>query len=182
MNNTPVDPKKLKHVSQNSQTTGLIVELFVGNSYNTLSMQSGVHVFVDNRTLRVNSLLGFGAPLGMYTYVALEKKVIQSLPYPYSNCVKDVSSKDGYGSRLFQALIAANYSYNQENCYNLYIQEQVIETCGCFYTIFMNVDSNAEPCLGTERYKCVSNVTRNLAMSDFKAKIQNECPLECDGE
>jgi hypothetical protein len=170
---------KLKSTSQNSEATGLIVEVFAGNSYNTASMQSGVHVFMGNNTVRINSLLGFTAPTAAYTYVAIQKTVTETLSKPYSDCVEDVTSINGYNSDLFRTLILANYSYNQENCYNLYVQRNIIDKCGCYYTVFMNIDNHPTACVGIENFKCLINANRILYADDYKSKIQDICPLEC---
>ncbi len=112
----------LRTISQISQATGLIVEIFVGNELNTLSSFSGVQVFINNNSVRVNTLVGFGAAPGTYNYIELGKTVTELLPKPYNDCVEYTTSINGYNSDLFRALIQANYSYNQENCYNVYLQ------------------------------------------------------------
>jgi hypothetical protein len=95
------------------------VEVFVGNEFNTLSSFSGVHVFINNKTIRVNPLVGFAAQPGDYNYIALGKTVTELLPKPCNDCVEDTTSIDGYESDHFRSIIQANYSYNQENCFNL---------------------------------------------------------------
>jgi hypothetical protein len=177
-----MDGSKTKHLrtaSQTSQSTGLIVEVFVGNSFNTLSSFSGIHVFINNNSVRVNSVLGFGAAPGTYNYIALGKTVIELLPYPYNDCVEDTTSIDGYDSDHFRSIIQANYSYNQENCYNVYLQSQIILGCKCYFTVFMNYNNYQNPCTGVEDFRCLIDVVRSFVKKDFKATIQDICPLEC---
>jgi hypothetical protein len=121
---------RLESVSQNSQGTGLIVELFVGNELNTLSSYSGVHIFINNNSVRVNSLLGFGAEPGTFSYVAINKKVTELLPHPYNDCVEDFRSIDGNDSDLFRVIVNSSFSYKQETCYSVYQQKNITTTCG----------------------------------------------------
>jgi hypothetical protein len=171
--------QKLRTISQISQAAGLIVELFVGNSLNTIGSFTGVHVFINNNSVRVSSLVGFGAAPGTYNYIALGKTVTDLLPSPYNNCVEDVKSIDGHDSEFFRTLVNANYSYNQENCYLVYLQSQIIPTCGCYYTVFMNYKNFQKPCTGVAEFQCVTDTIRSFISRDYKAKIHDLCPLEC---
>ncbi len=171
---------RLQTVSQNSQSTGLIVELFVGNNFNFLGSVSGVHVFINNNSVRVNSLLGFGAAPGVYTYVAMRKTVTELLPYPYNDCVEDVGSINGYNSDLFRSIVMSNFSYNQETCYSVYQQTQITQNCKCYYTLLINAYNYPRPCTSVNEYRCTMVVFRRLILNDFKAKLKKECPLECD--
>jgi hypothetical protein len=171
--------KNLRTISQISQMAGLMVEIIVGNQFNTLSSFTGVHVFINNNSVRVNSLIGFGAAPGTYNYIELGKTVTELLPKPYNDCVEDTTSINGFDSDLFRALINANYSYSQENCYYVYLQSQIISGCDCYYTVYMNYNNFRKPCKSVVDLRCAIDVVRSFVGKDFKVTIQNICPLEC---
>jgi hypothetical protein len=112
---------ELKTATQTGILGGIIVEIFVASmdNQNALSNQKGVHIFIGNNTVVLDPLAGIKASVGTSNFIGLQKSVHQQLSKPYSNCIEDVNSPNGYDSKYFRQLIALNYSYTQEACFNM---------------------------------------------------------------
>ena len=78
-------------------------------------------------------------------------------------------------------------TYRQQDCFNLYIQQLIIETCNCSYSGFdtppltsnrSNITTNTtRPCLTINDYICYTN---QFYLFDPVACASQSCPLECN--
>lgn len=120
-NGTPRN--RTRTVTQTGITAGLLLELFVPELDNQalFSRTNGVRFLINDMKGYVGALQGVMAPVGFNTHFALHKTVLTKLPAPYSQCIQNTKDAHGYGSELYQTMIAKNYTYNQADCFNIYV-------------------------------------------------------------
>jgi hypothetical protein len=126
---------------------------------------------------KVNSARGPRLSPGFTTYIGIDKTESSFLPSPYSDCVKNTSSLHGSDSPIFKLLVGAGYTYTQETCNNLYIQLKVVEKCGCFSTIVMNINASTRACSSIADNACFLQTADQLFRSNYKAYTQELCNL-----
>jgi hypothetical protein len=181
--NTGRYPNKTKYSVLNSTQVGidggLSLELHmpVNGLQNSLSTSSGAQIFMNTNNAYINSGKGIRLSPGFSTFIGMERTISTNLPSPYSECIQATNSINGYDSYLFKSLVAANYTYNRENCANLYIQTVSIDKCGCYSTVGLNVNASARACATIVDNKCFTKVFQDLIKSNYKSSIQDLCKL-----
>ena len=64
-----------------------------------------------------------------FSYIQIERDLIQKLSKPYNQCVKQDTSE--YVSKLFQYFIQNNKTYLQKDCLDLCIDQLIKQKCNC---------------------------------------------------
>jgi hypothetical protein len=138
--------------------------------------QNGMVVFVHNSSFKPSPSDGVYVDLGKLTSIGVKRKFTQNYPWPYSDC-RDLTT---YSSLLHDFLVnALNRTYRQQDCFELCIQEQIIDKCGCYALQYPNLNfkNNQQPCLNLSSYYCID--TQANTFDALKCQTR-ECPLECD--
>ena len=163
---------ELKNIEK--QGIGLQVTLgpIVNKNQYVSSWNNGMVVFVHNSSFGLSSSEGVYVELGKSTYISVERTFTQKYPFPYSDCV-DFSS---FKSTLYDFMIEANRTYRQQDCFDLCIQQKIIDYCKCYFTGYDNLNTTIRPCLNLTEYYCL--ITQYLSF-EVKECQQNNCPLEC---
>lgn len=106
--------KDLKTVNQPGYDSGLILELFSGQSENLMSqINSGMTISIDNYRSQVIYYRFTDLSSGTFTSILMEKKIDNMMPSPYSSC----SDKPIANKILTTEIERLNLSYSQEFCY-----------------------------------------------------------------
>ena len=70
-----------------------------------------------------------------------------------------------------------NQTYKQEECFNLCIQQTVIDKCKCYDLNYQNLSTNVRPCRTLDDFDCLED---QWQMFDVDKCIESSCPLECN--
>ena len=151
----------------------------INNNMDTQTLPSGMIVFVHNASLRPLKFDGVFIETGKKTFISVKRTFVSNSPFPYTDC-QDLTS---YSSPFYDFIINSNpYSkYRQQDCFNLCIQESIIEQCNCSYSGFDNPyygsNSSVQACINWNDYKCF---TKQLNAFDPVECASKSCPLECE--
>ena len=169
----------IKNTSRSDQAKGLNVFFYLTNF--TFSTPHILSVFIQNQStifrtdnpFNINS--GILIPAGL-TYIKIERNFIEKLPNPYNDCVKQETKE--YVSHLFQYFIKNNKTYSQKDCFDLCIEEIMMNKCNCSEDLgllsrcFSNLIA----------LECIGNLF--FAYRDKSLKLPESCslncPIECD--
>jgi hypothetical protein len=110
---------------------------------------------------------------GESTVISIRKKLIKKYPYPYSECIDLTSFK----SDLYDYMMQLNQTYRQEECFNLCIQQTVIDKCKCYDLNYQNLSTSLRPCLTLDDFDCLEDQWQKF---DVDKCIESSCPLECN--
>ena len=113
---------------------------------------------------------------GEESYISIKRKFIKHVPSPHTEC-QDLAS---YSSDLYDFIIKSNRTYRQKDCFDLCMQQLVIEKCGCYFTAFDNPNifqNQTRPCLTVNDSFCMSNPVYQF---DTVKCASEYCPLECE--
>jgi hypothetical protein len=171
--------RQIKTVNKPGKLNGFHLELFVGNPthINSLAFSTGVHLFIQNQSSRINTNLGMNVATGFSTDIVLSKTVHKRLPYPYSKCQNNFNSFD---SELYRVIIESGHLYTQPECFNLCIQQQIIQKCKCYDT---NIPPlyDVRPCSTFRDLGCLNFMLVFLNfINELKKTCEAKCPLECE--
>jgi hypothetical protein len=176
MSNTQI-PLKQATLQGSAQYHGYYIIFYplINQNRFMTSWQNGMIVFVHNSSyLKPSPSEGVYVDLGKVTSIAVRRKFTEKFPSPYSECL-DLTS---YSSRLYDYLVKTlNQAYRQKDCFELCIQERIIEQCGCYSLEYPNLSLQVRPCLNLSSYYCID--TQANAFDAVKCQTR-ECPLECD--
>lgn len=174
----------IKVVNLQGTDLGLKLELYLGLDKANLTRfitNSGARIIVHNQsTIPVVDSEGIDAATGFQNNIAIKKYFEHKLPYPYSNCIKNVKSKDAYNSRLYRAMFnELNMTlYRQKICLKLCLQDFIIKKCNCSDGSLPNIYQNVTICQNLETIKCMIDARDKYFSSGSVAC--DECPLSCD--
>ena len=90
-----------------------------------------------------------------------------------------MNSIDSFGSSYFKTVFKSNQTYTQKDCFNLCLQDTLIQRCGCYSAQFNPLNSTVQ-CLNAVQVVCVIKTTKEYYNSDFSLKCSKYCPLECE--
>ena len=140
------------------------------NQYVT-SDSTGIVIFIhQDKYLPQSSDALFLQP-GRNGFIPVKKTVTNNYPSPFSECT-DLTS---YSSSLYTSTLSLYGGvYRQQDCFNLFNQQNIINKCGCYYTAYPML-TQASPCLDVASYECI-----NEQLNDFSdEEASKQCPLEC---
>jgi hypothetical protein len=123
-----------------------------------------------------DSKLGIDIPLGN-TQIKIEREYYQKLSKPYNDCIKQDTLD--YISYLFQYFKQKNQTYKQIDCFDLCINEIIMNNCNITefkIDLLQNYfnDINTALCLRDYYFQFIN---KQIQMPD---KCFNLCPIECD--
>ena len=152
----------------------------INYNMDTQTLPSGMIVFVHNASMRPLKSDGVFIETGKKTFISVKRTFVSNSPFPYTDC-QDLTT---YSSPLYNFIInSKQYSkYRQQDCFNLCIQESIIEQCNCSYSGFDNPyygssNSSIQACINWSDYKCF---TKQLNTFDPVECASQSCPLECE--
>ena len=135
------------------------------------SYSDGLAIFIHNQSLLPLTSSAIGVKTGEETNIALGRTFTYNSPKPYTEC-DDMSS---FQSELYNLLMQTNFYYRQHECFNLCMQRNIINACGCYWTRYTRM-YGAQPCLNLTQLECV--LSEQNAFDE--EKCISDCPLECD--
>ena len=152
----------------------LIGPLVNANKYPTADA-TGLIIFVHNSSHEPTSSDGVYVQTGKQTNIVLRKTVTHNYPAPYSKCIR----LDTYSSRLYDYMLSLKQTYRQQDCFNLCLQKNIIEQCGCFYTKFPQLVNETQACSNLTHLECIVAQAGTFKGEDT-IECEAECPLECE--
>lgn len=174
----------IKRINEAGSDQSLKLELFLGYdlTQSQYILNSGARVVVHNQSVRpIISNEGMDIPSGFQTNIGLKRSFFHKLDAPFSTCVKNSKSPDGYNSYFFKAIFnKLNMKiYRQKVCLRLCLQEFILEKCKCLDGSLPNIYQNVTICQNISSLECVSN-SRGDYFTSISASSCVQCPLECD--
>jgi hypothetical protein len=124
-----------------------------------------------------DSKLGIDIPLGN-TQIKIDREYYQNLAEPYNNCIKQDTSE--YISFLFQYFKKINKTYKQIDCFDLCINEIMMNTCNISASFKLDSfqdyfnDMNTALCLRGYYFQFMNKQIQ------LPHKCLSLCPIECD--
>jgi hypothetical protein len=133
----------------------------------------GMRVFIHNRKIQPRwSADGVAVKPGELSMIEVKRTFVSNYPSPYSECT-DLKS---YSSLLYDFIKRSNRTYRQKDCFDLCIQLETINKCGCFSPNFDNPLSDTRPCLTVDESDCYTRIYLNFDPANCTLDF---CPLEC---
>ena len=158
------------------------LKLYVGDPtvdlYTTYS--SGIFVSIHNKSIAPftrGDVIKVGT--GSDTDIIVNRNFISKLPARYGNCLDDTTSSSTFSSTYFDYIVRnKGYNYSQEHCFQLCIQQQTINYCGCANVWIPSFDnSSLKYCTATE-VDCAITVVKVYG-NNFTDQCNSACPFEC---
>ena len=168
--NQPVDLITMSREGRDNGPKIGFARLFYQNKYVTTFSQ-GMVLFVHNSSFKPTQAV-FLEP-GKETFVSVERTFTRKYPKPYSECI-DLSI---YSSSLHDYIVQSGRIYRQIVCFDLCIQQDIIQKCYCFHTAYEKLNASQRPCLNLSDYNCLSEVFKAFRVEECTVKF---CPLECE--
>ena len=171
---------ELKKSSKPGLINGLQMEIYVDNpDLNQFSTASGLYIIVHNSSEEFYFPQGFTVPVGKQINIAVEREFITKKAKPYSECTEFLDSIDSFDSHLYKAIIASGKPYKREMCYDLCLQERIIEKCKCQDVISFSFP-NISFCRDLNQIFCDYREFATFYSENIDEKCGHKCPLECD--
>jgi hypothetical protein len=167
----------IRTVQKPGRFAGLYLQLFIGRPQSVYLSEftSGIHLLISNQSLPLSLSEGINAKPGTITNVDIRKVFTNRLPEPYSEC-KDLNK---FKSVLFNEIKKSNHKYRQKDCFDLCLQNIVIEKCNCYDLQFPKM-FNSTPCLSKTEMNCSESLSSEFLYYDLNKMCSSQCPLECD--
>ena len=171
------DPITMSNVAGRDYGLLLTIKNFTSPNISKVGVYtgSGLIVYVHNRTLLPRWYEeGVFVKPGEISMVGVKRTFVRNEPSPYTECT-DLKS---YSSILYDFIIKSNRTYRQKDCFDLCIQLETINKCGCYYVGDPNPSPNQiKPCLNLSEYDCYVHVYFKFNPVDCALVY---CPLECN--
>jgi len=172
--------KSIQTINTNDLSSGLnlafSLDYFLIQSFNDFThiIPFKLFLFIQNNTLvfrrdhAYKIETGLQLPSGI-TYISIVKKLIQKLPKPYNDCIKQNTKE--YVSDLFQYFKQINKTYLQTDCIDECIRKKMEYNC-----------TNKSSSLLINEIDCYTNLfyKYRLKKIKFPQECYDKCPLECD--
>jgi hypothetical protein len=170
----------IKEISKPGKINGFQLELFIGNPNEMLDymVSSGYHILINNQTFKISIFEGYSISTGIETDIAINRLYTSLKPKPFSDCI-ELDKIDSFDSDLYRHIFKSNKTYRQNDCFELCLQKNIIETCNCYISSFDKLNGNI-PCISNEQMYCQNKVYEKLFV-EGKVIIEcnKYCPLEC---
>jgi hypothetical protein len=158
---------------------GLSIELFLGdpNVQTQYQFNDGIIVVIHNQTsmplLNGDRVL---VSTGHETDVKVNRKFTSKLSYPHGDCLKD-ATKDIRSDYIDYIVNRLGLSYNQQYCYLVCLQTQIINFCNCSCAILPS-NNTSNLCYTLPQLNCMM---KYISSFENKGNLCSEnCPAECD--
>ncbi|RMZ98095.1 amiloride-sensitive sodium channel subunit beta, partial [Brachionus plicatilis] len=183
--NTIQSKNQLSQVKKSYHTgkyNNLMLELYVGVSdvREYLSLTTGASIFINDNLIKPLVGEGFELMPGTNVNIILERKKNKQMARPYSECVNNLDSIDSFDSEYYRKVLRSNLTYRQIDCFYAYIQSEIYKRCKCDEIASNLILENNNPCETLEEQLCSSQTYQEITTSEYKTRIKEECPLECD--
>jgi hypothetical protein len=164
----------LKYALDEGEKYGLTLSIFpLTNSLLTLN-KNGMIVYVHDNSFEPTISDSVKIRTGEWSYISIKKEFSSKQPEPYSNCV-DLSKYSK--SNLYSFIQNKGGTYRQKDCFNLCIQEKIIDHCKCYYLAYRSLNNDTKPCLSLVDNECLN---KEIQRFNDEECAKNSCPLECD--
>jgi hypothetical protein len=173
----------LKYVTQTGKYVSLHLEMFVrlNESYESISLLNGAHIFIHNHTERMRMHEGIHVPVGFQTNIVVDRLFVQKIESPYSECVSNENKLKH--TKFYEIILKSRQKYRIKDCILLCLQEHLIEKCKCYDVQFDRLNISHKPCTTIAEINCSLETYRNYFSSrHYNECSTNECHAECDNE
>ncbi|RNA09267.1 acid-sensing ion channel 5 [Brachionus plicatilis] len=171
---------ELKKASKPGLINGLQMEIYVDEpNENSLSTASGLYLIVHNNSQESHFPEGFTVPVGKQVNIAVQREFISKKARPYSECTQNLDSVNAFDSDLYRTIIQSGKPYRREMCYDLCLQEIIIEKCKCQDMISYSFP-NMSYCMSLNHIFCDYEEFSHFYTENIEEKCGRKCPLECD--
>jgi hypothetical protein len=156
---------------------GLRLIFLFGESTNNYSdiLNDGLRIMVHNSTAKTPLLQGIDVGLSKFTNIAVQRVFNYQSSYPYSSCI-DLASYDS----IYYKLLTKKYAtYQQPDCFDLCLQHEIIEECGCYDLNYAQL-RKVKACVDKEEIKCAFKVYNEFFDKGINEDCLKMCPLECE--
>ena len=181
VNQTTGQSVKIKEARRSGIHNGLYVELFIGESVDSYSFKSdfGAVAFINlDANTRPESERALKMKAGTLSDVVIHKTSYKRAYTPVSEC-KDFT-KYWFDRLFYNAITMANYSYSQSLCFDVCLQQKIVDKCVCYDLQYLPRGDLVKPCLNQTEIRCASLEYASFIESDIKADCEPRCPLECE--
>jgi hypothetical protein len=169
----------LKKAYTAGNRNGLHLELYANETQSDYSLQydSGIIVFIHNQTSNPIPSEGIKIKPSFMSNIVLSKRFEMKQPYPYSDCYK--IDEIEFNRTFYNKIIETNVTYTQRQCFDLCLQQMIIEKCGCYYLKYLKL-SDVRPCINDTELVCLNEKYLNFIDSDMNQQCSDCCPMECE--
>ncbi|RMZ95146.1 acid-sensing ion channel 5 [Brachionus plicatilis] len=176
------EKSRIKRSFHTGKYNGLMLEIHVGipDSRQLLTLSTGAHIFINDNPIRPLVAQGLDLASGSYTNIVIKRTTNKQMARPYSECVNNLGSIDSFDSEYYRKVLRSNLTYRQVDCFCAYIQSEVYKKCKCDDIASNIVSENGNTCDTVEELLCSAQTYQEITASEYKSRIKNECPLECD--
>lgn len=123
---------------------------------------------------------GINIKPGTETYVGIKRMFRTKLSKPYSNCIKVLKPFNSYSKILYGYFKDLNVSYyNQDFCYKLCFQDQLIKKCNCCDIVTPSI-LKRHYCFTNQELYCQDQFQSNFSITNIEYLCQSSCPIECE--
>ena len=166
------DSKNPKTTSLSGPENGFDFSFYIGDQSSEITNKRGLKVYIDYQTESFPTRLIEVQP-GVAANIALKRVLYQHLPYPYTNCITDLtvsnSKRTSVMEYMFKKLKISTYSFSL--CQNVAFSLSLLQFCNCTDKIYLLSDA-LNICHTSQQIEC---------MDTFIAKptvdISASCPL-----
>lgn len=172
----------IKMSNMEGSDNGLKLELYVGKEQmNQLVMSTGLFISIHNRSMKpILPEQGFNIQTNRINDIEISKTVYEKLKTPKSFCLKDTQNKNAFDSQLYKSTFDFSSQYNQESCFKLCFQKEIIEKCGCYDLSYPSMNLSNVPCRLEKIYCIKEQMSKTLDEEFLSTYCEPNCPLECD--
>ena len=177
---------ELKKLYNTGSKYGLNLDLYVGmaESWEKFYDNKGAVLMINNQSYVSKKSNEINVAPGVLTKVSMSRTHVNQKPRPYSDCSFDAHNAGVFISPLYDSLINAKFSYNQQDCIYQCLQREIETQCDCYNPEFIPLlkefscfDSNNHTKI-LNNILCYKNVTE-LFFKNVTGKCKQLCPLEC---
>ncbi|CAF0734924.1 unnamed protein product [Brachionus calyciflorus] len=165
------------------------MELYIGNldEQQQYTYKAGMRVIIHNQTsIPFSDEQGLDISVGHQTNIGISRTFIDRLPYPYSSCINNFTSKENLRTNQFFLLILEKYpkmtKYSRLYCLKTCLQEFILKYCKCFDFKLPhpnNSSNKAAGCQSVDDVLCVKDAETEFYNGSGINKCYNYCPNEC---
>ena len=103
------------------------------------------------------------------------------LPQPYSDCIIDKGKDSTFDSFLYNLIKASIYDYTQQFCFQKCLQQLIINTCGCVFSVIASLFNTSVCSTKNETYCAIKTYLNVYSKNDYPSNnCLPHCPLECN--
>lgn len=148
----------IRNLSNSGSLHGLRLQLNVGTLPDKVSFvrSEGAVIFIHNSSYSPFNEEPLRVPTGQDTNIGIDQTFITRLQYPFSSCVQELKSINGFNSELYKIIVKEFGIYTQNYCVK-YCQESFIEKlCNCSQNSFMQSSVTIRKCSVVSDVDCLT--------------------------